>query len=124
MLGSIRTGDGMICKGGCYLTFGENFITVKWPAIISYHEDINYMDILSIFRSQNYSKIKIVYLKNGQKESIVFVSSPILIKKELLSDFVQNKLKYYNLRLIEYSLGSRGFSKIVEWIRFWIFYNT
>lgn len=124
MLGSIRTGDGMICKGGCYLIFEEKCITVKWPTIISYHEDIGYMDILTIFHSKNYSKIKIVYLKNGQKESIVFLSSPILMKKELLSDFVQTKLKYYGLSLVEYSLTSHGFSKIFEWMRFWVFYNS
>ena len=123
LYGSIRTGDGMVYKGGCRLFFEENFLVIKWPAFMNYQEKILYSDIKIICHSRFYAKIKIVYLKNLNQNSIVFQTFSFLQRRCFLSNEIKSIIDRYSINVMEYSKRNHSYSSIKEKIRFWIYFG-
>lgn len=123
LYGSIRTGDGMVYQGGCQLFFEKDFLVIKWSAFAKHQEKILYSNIKMIFYSRFYAKIKIVYLKNNNQNSIVFQTFSFLQRRCFLSNEVKSIIERYSINVIEYSKRNHSYSSIKEKIRFWMFFD-
>ncbi len=73
-----------------------------------------------IYHSGLYAKIKILYSESKKEKSIVFETG-VSCRKELMSEYVQNKLKSHQIDLVTYPQKKRC-ADISEWLKFWVFY--
>lgn len=116
--GSIRLEDGMIIKGGCKLLFEDKNLTLLWPHIINHEVTISYNDIEAIYYSHDYSKIKIIY---NASQKIGFESFSFLLKKALLSEYIQNIFKQNDIQFTRFNSNRNGSNKLSDTLKFWYF---